>query len=156
MAMDNKSKLKGRPIAADPNAPSTEPGVPAFIAKLQGAPVYFGFAVLEDVVVEGFTLGEIADFEAEPTDYGDSFVIAPDGSRCGLVWEVTDSSYFQQVISPEMGRWGVWGVSFPFPMDSRTNARRNLESILPKLKKEWMAWRERYQTHPQSAARHFR
>ncbi len=52
---------------------------------------------LDDVVVEGFTFGKITDFDAEPCDMGDAFVIAPDGSRAGLVWEVGEKSYFRQV-----------------------------------------------------------
>ncbi|HEY6970371.1 MAG TPA: hypothetical protein VJA94_14275 [Candidatus Angelobacter sp.] len=132
-------------MAVDPGAESAEPGLPAFIAKPAGAPVYHGFVVLDDVVVEGFTLGKISDFEAEPMDYGDGFVIAPDGGRCGLVWEVNQEPYFQEVCPHEPDRWGVWGVSFPYTMNSRENARRNLEFILPKLKQEWLRWRERYQ-----------
>ena len=92
--------------------------------------------------MERFTLGMITDFEAEPCHEGDGFVIAPDDSRCGLVWEVSTRVYFETVIAPEQNRWGVWGVSFPHPMDSRENARRNLERILPRLKQEWNRWRE--------------
>jgi hypothetical protein len=40
-----------------------------------------GSFILDDVTAEGFTLGKITDFEAEPCDEGDAFVIAPDGSR---------------------------------------------------------------------------
>ena len=38
--------------------------------------------------VDGFTLGTITDFEAEPSHFGDAFVVAPDGGRGGLIWEV--------------------------------------------------------------------
>lgn len=58
-----------------------------------------------DVSAGGFTLGKITDFEAEPCDEGDDFVVAPDGSRAGLVWEVYDPPYFQEVRSIETGRW---------------------------------------------------
>lgn len=128
----------------DPKAVSAQPGTPAFLAPPKGSPIYYGFVVLEDVVAGGFTMGKITDFEAEPTDVGDGFVIAPDGSRCGLVWEVFQKAYFQEVCPHEPGRWGVWGVSFPHPMNSRENARRNLEFILPNLKEEWRRWRERF------------
>jgi hypothetical protein len=46
--------------------------------------VYYGFVVLDDVDVDGFTLGKITDWEAEPCETGDAFVIAPDGSRAGF------------------------------------------------------------------------
>lgn len=134
-------KVTGRPLAVDSDATSAEPGLPAFIARPQDAPVYYGFVVLSDVVVEGFTFGKITDFEAEPTDYGDAFVIAPDNSRCGLVWEVDSQRYFKEVIGLEEGRWGVWAVAFPHPMNNRENARRNLEHILPELKVQWERWR---------------
>jgi len=84
----------------------------------------------------------LTDFEAEPCDEGDAFVIAPDGSQAGLVWEVCDPSYFREVTPIEAGRWGV---GFRLPMNSRENARRNLESILPELKLRWAEWKSRFQ-----------
>lgn len=131
----------GRRVAVDPAAPSASPTEPAFIAPPAGAPVYYGFQVLPDVVVEGFTYGKITDFELEHCNEGDAFVVAPDNSRAGLVWEVSDNSYFREVCAPEVDRWGVWDVSFPHPMTSRENARKNLEWILPELKKRWEEWR---------------
>ena len=86
---------KGRPLAIDATAQSASPTEPAFVARPEGAPVYHGFVVLDDVTADGFTLGKITDFEAEPCDEGDAFVIAPDGSRAGLVWEIHEPPYFQ-------------------------------------------------------------
>jgi hypothetical protein len=140
MPDDSIKPLIGQPLAIDPSAESASAAEPAFIAPPAGAPVYYGFLVLHDVVIEGFTLGKITDFEAQPSSYGDAFVIAPDGFRAGLVWEVLESAYFQEVRPPEPERWGVWGVSFPFTMDSRENAQRNLEFILPHLKEKWQEW----------------
>jgi hypothetical protein len=71
-------------------------------------------------------------------------VIAPDGSRAGLVWEVYNPPYFQEVRPIETGRWGVWGVGFCLPMNSRENARRNLASILPELKLRWAEWKAQF------------
>jgi hypothetical protein len=121
----------GRPLAIDATGKRASPTEPAFIARPDGAPVYYGFVTLDDVNVDGFTLGKITDFEAEPCDEGDAFVIAPDGSRAGLVWEVYEPQYFQEVSPIETDRWGVWDVGFRLPMNSRENARRNLESIIP-------------------------
>jgi hypothetical protein len=134
----------GRPLAVDPNARSASAAEPAFIARPDGAPVYHGFVVLDDVTVDGFTLGKITDWEAEPCETGDAFVIAPDESRAGLVWEVCDPPYFREVLKIEADRWGVWGVGFDLPMNSRTNARKNLESILPELKLRWAEWKSRF------------
>jgi hypothetical protein len=99
---------------------------------------------LTDVAVDGFTFGKITDFEVEPCNDGDAFVIAPDGSRARLVWEVSEKYSFRQVCSPELDRWGVWGVSFIHAMTSRDNVRKNLGSILPELKKHWEDWRRKY------------
>jgi hypothetical protein len=130
----------GRPLAVDNKAERSSPTEPAFVARPQGAAVYHGFIVLDEIAVDGFTLGKITDWEAEPCETGDAFVIAPDGSRAGLIWEVCDKRYFDEVLRLEQTRWGVWGVSFPFPMNSRENARKNLESILPELKLRWSEW----------------
>jgi hypothetical protein len=79
---------------------------------------------------------------------GDAFVIAPDGSRAGLVWEACDPPYFQETMPIEADRWGVWGVGFRLPMNSRENARRNLESILPELQLRWAEWKARFSGSP--------
>jgi hypothetical protein len=134
----------GRPLALDPAAPSASPVQPAFLSRPDGAPVYHGFRILEDVVEEGFTFGIITDFELQPADEGDAFVVAPDGSRAGLVWTKSDEAAFEQLCGLEPGRWGVWGVSFPYPMESRENVRRNLRFVLPKLKEQWDTWRQRF------------
>jgi hypothetical protein len=67
---------KGRPLAIDATAQSAWRTEPPFIARPEGAPVYYGFVVLDDVIVDGFTLGKITDFEAEPCDGHDA------GKRC--------------------------------------------------------------------------
>lgn len=135
---------RGRPLAIDHKAASTSPTEPAFIARPEGAPVYHGFVTLDDIAIEGFTLGKITDWEAEPCDTGDAFVIAPDGSRAGIVWEVCDPAYFEEIMPMEADRWGVWGVGFALPMDSHENARKNLDSILPELKLRWAEWKTRF------------
>ena len=125
-------------MAVDATASSASNSLPGFLARPSGAPVYHGFRVLDDVVVDGFTLGAITDFEAELTIEGDSFVIAPDDSRAGLVWEVTSRRYFERVCEETDERWGVWAASFPLPMTSRKNVRANLTAILPLLKPNGM------------------
>src|SRR6516162_6237128 len=114
---------------------------PAFGAKPRGAPIHHGFPSLS-IVVEGFTFGKISDFDAEPCTEGDAFVVAPDNSRAGLVWEVSGNSYFQEVCPADSNRWGVWPASFPHPMTNHENVRRNFEHILPQLKRRWQEWRD--------------
>jgi hypothetical protein len=100
-------------LAIDRHAQSAFSTEPAFIAWPAGAPVYHGFVILQDVSADGFVFGKISDFEAESSDYGDAFVIAPDNSRAGLVWEVLDNSYFREVLPPDPNRWGRLGRFFP-------------------------------------------
>ena len=139
--MSKDEEPKGKPVAIDPSAVSASPTEPAFAAPPKGAPVYHGFVVLDDVSVEGFTFGAITDFEAEPCDVGDAFVVAPDGSRAGLAWEVSPTAYIEEVRPFERERWGVWAVSFPYPMINRVNARKNLVAVLPELKARWEQWK---------------
>lgn len=148
--MEDPTTTRCRQLAIDPQAVSAKSDKPAFIARPLCAAVYYGFVVLKDVAVDGFTLGKISDFEVEHLNSGDGFVVAPDGSRCGLVWEVSAEPYFSQVCQPEPERWGVWSVSFPHPMNGRENARRNLEFILPELKTQWKLWREQHRSRHHS------
>ena len=140
--MSEHQKAKSKPVAIDHDAVSASPTEPAFVAPPKGAPAYHGFVVLEDVTLEGFTLGAITDFEAEPCDAGDAFIVAPDGNRAGLVWEVSVTTYMEEVRAFEPSRWGVWAVSFPYPMDNRANARKNLAVVLPQLRARWEEWRQ--------------
>ena len=96
--MRDNHELKGQPLAIDPKAASTSRTQPAFVARPDGAPMYRGFVGLEDVNIEGFILGAITDVEAERCDAGDAFVIAPDGSRGGLGWEVSTQHYVENVL----------------------------------------------------------
>src|SRR5262249_33225787 len=75
------------------------------------------------------------------SDYGDAFVVAPDGSRAGLNWEVLQAHRLEEVCGYDPGRWGVWYVNFPYPLVSRENARKNLAHVLPGLREKWSAWR---------------
>jgi hypothetical protein len=78
-------------------------------------PVYYGFPIIESSEVEGFRYGMITDFVADPDTWGDAFVVAPGGTRAGLVWESELSApYFSEVLPPTEDRWGVgeWAPSF--------------------------------------------
>jgi hypothetical protein len=150
--LEREGGLHGGPIAVDLNAESAEENVPAFVARPPGAPVYHGFDVLQDVVLDGFRYGAITDVEAEPCSEGDGFVVAPDNSRAGLVWEVGTGDTLREVVPPDDNRWGVWGVWFPHPMTNRENARLNLECVLPLLKEKWEHWRSRRRESAESDA----
>lgn len=139
--MSEPEEHKGKPLAVDRHAASASPTEPAFVGRPNGAPVYHGFRVLEDVTVEGFTFGAITDFETEPCEAGDAFVVAPDGSRAGLVWEVGAARDIEQVLPLEPERWGVWAVWFPHPMRTHADARNNLATVVPDLKARWQEWK---------------
>ena len=133
---------QGHPLSADAETATAQPGLPGFIARPKGTPVYHGFPVFADAEVDGFRFGTITDFEAEDgaTD-GDAFVVAPDGSRAGLVWERSSEAFVEENLPPTPDRWGVWNVGFPYPMQTRADAKRNLEAIVPLLKEHWDRWR---------------
>ena len=120
----------GRKLVLDPNAPSAAAETAAFLAPPEGAPVYHGFACLDLPAVDGWRFGEITPFIGE--EAGDAFVIAPDGTRAGLVWEIGVGE-FQEVLPPEPLRWGVYAVWFAEPNSSAEALQRNLRALLPEL-----------------------
>ena len=112
-------------------------GVPAFLARPDGSPVYHGFVVIEDSLTDGWRYGAIAAFEGvNGEEEGDGFVIAPDGTRAGVVWAV-DSPDFEIISPPSIGRWGVYAVRFPTPVSSRNDLIRNFRPVLPMFKKQY-------------------
>jgi hypothetical protein len=126
--------MKGRPLVIDPNALSAKAGEPAFVAKPDGAPVYHGFPVIEESETDGWKYGAITAFEGVRDEkQGDGFVIAPDGSRAGIVWD-TGGAHFSVILPPGEGRWGVYGVRFPTAVSSRQDLIQNFRAVLPQLK----------------------
>jgi len=103
---------QGKKLLLDPAAESANSALPAFIARPIGAPVYHGFAVLPESYTDGWCFGVISDY-ADPNgcDWGDAYVIAPDGSRAGIVWQVGEGTTYQ-VLPPDASRWGVYGLWF--------------------------------------------
>jgi tetratricopeptide (TPR) repeat protein len=129
-----------RPPAVDMSAESATPDMPSFAAPPAGAKPYHGFPLLDNVTASGFRLGMITNFLAFPETHGDAYVIAPDGSRAGLVWEESDRTYFEQAGPISEDRWGVWAAGFVYPMRSKEDARKNLETIVPGLRDAWQRW----------------
>lgn len=137
--MPRSDKAAGLPLSIDVGAKSASHDLPAFLARPEGEPVYHGFQVLEGVEVDGFRLGTISALG--PAEYGDAFIIAPDGARAGLVWQVGNGEDVHEILPFEPGRWGVWGLDFPSRMRSIDDARRNLEALVPRLHEKWEAWK---------------
>jgi hypothetical protein len=125
---------KGQPIRLDEEAASADPNLPAFISRPPNAPVYHGFALLKDSELEGFVFGAITEPNGtEPAEWGDAFVVAPNGSRAGIVWQVGTGEP-SIVCEPSEGRWGVYAFHFAAPITSEAELVEHLHSILPVLK----------------------
>jgi hypothetical protein len=122
---------KGWKLLIDPGAKSADPTQPAFIARPAGAPVYHGFPVVPETETEGWLFGAITEFIS--SDAGDGYVVAPDGSHAGLVWEVGPGS-FEQILPPDPKRWGVYAVWFPHPIHTIQDLITNFRAVLPDLK----------------------
>jgi hypothetical protein len=142
--MINNKDSRHMDVAWNPDAKSAVEGVPGFIARPDGEPVYYGFPILDDVNVEGFKLGMITNFEADHYSCGDAFVVAPDNSRCGLIWTESSSVFLEEVSPLAPDRWGVWRAGFRLPMTNRANAMENLRSIVPLLTDRWSMWKEQF------------
>jgi hypothetical protein len=98
---------RGQPVRLDQNAMSSDPELPAFIARPPNAPVYHGFPLLKNSELEGFVFGAITEPKGKrPVEWGDAFVVAPNGSRAGIVWQVGKGEP-RIVCEPSNGRWGV-------------------------------------------------
>lgn len=136
---EKKRKLEGQVAREDPSAVSARPGLPAFLAPPAGAPAYYGFPLLPQSEKEGFVFGVITSPRPGAT-WGDAYVVAPDGSRAGIVW-VTEGPVTEVVLTPEPTRWGVYQFQFQPPVDSDVDLIQRLHAILPRLKELYGAAR---------------
>jgi hypothetical protein len=129
------SKPSGKRVLTDDAAVSASRDLPAFLARPDGAPVYHGFPLLEESLTDGWRLGAISAFDDDPDgcDFGDAYVVAPDGSRAGLVWAV---GVFEthEVCPPTSDRWGVYGIAFPRVVRSAADLVEFFRAVLPELK----------------------
>jgi hypothetical protein len=124
----------GQVAREDASAVSARPGMPAFLARPSGAPAYYGFPLLPNSEKDGFVFGAITrPHTGVSAVWGDAYVVAPDGSRAGIVW-VTEGPVREVVFPPEPGRWGVYQFRFEQPVESDAELIRNLHAILPRLK----------------------
>jgi hypothetical protein len=129
----------GQVAREDPSAVPARPGMPAFLAPPAGAPAYYGFPLLPNSEKDGFVFGAITRPRTGTSAvWGDAYVVAPDGSRAGIVW-VTEGPVTEVVFPPEPGRWGVYQFRFERPVESDAELVRNLHAILPRLKELYAA-----------------
>ena len=130
----NEGTRKGQPVRLDDAAISADADLPAFIAKPRDAPVYHGFPILKNSECEGFSFGTITEPNGtEPAEWGDAFVVAPNGSRAGIVWQIGHGEP-TILCEPSEGRWGVYGFYFDSPIKTEEELVRHLRSLVPALK----------------------
>ena len=98
--------------------------------------VYHGFVIVPETCTDGWCLGTITEFEdPKGCTAGDAFVIAPDGSRAGLVWEV-GSEALQEILPPDAERWGVYAIWFPHAIRTVADLVAAFRAVLPQLKEK--------------------
>jgi hypothetical protein len=141
--MDEQSPLQpeGVPLRLDDDALSADPSLPAFLARPKGAPVYHGFPMLEHSRTDdGWCFGTISEPDcSEGRDWGDAFVVAPDGSRAGIIWEVGQST-MEVSLPPDEDRWGVFHVGFARRVHDETGLVEQLREWLPELRRLHLIW----------------
>ena len=129
----------GNALLEDPDQPS-ESDLPAFLDPPEGAPPYYGFPLVPETMTDGWCLGVITEYEEEGPEgctEGDAFVVAPDGSRAGLVWDVgeeIEGEECEEICEPDEERWGVYQVWFPRPVCKPEDLVLFFRAILPRLK----------------------
>jgi hypothetical protein len=125
------------PLRLDAEAVSVDDELPAFLARPEGAKVYHGFPLIEETETEGWYYGAITEFlEPGGCVSGDGFVVAPDGTRAGLVWE-SGTGQFEEISAPEKERWGVYGVWFPKTIFTIDDLVVCFRAVLPQLQKRY-------------------
>lgn len=124
----------GKPLRLDPQAQSSSSDLPAFLARPADAPVYHGFPPVAATETDGWCYGAITEFEdSDGCTEGDGFVVAPDGSRAGLVWAVGNFQT-EELLPPDADRWGVYSMAFPRPVRTTGDIVECFHAVLPQLK----------------------
>ena len=135
-------KPEGVPLRLDADAESADSSLPALISRPEGAPVYHGLPLLEESrTSDGWCFGTISDPACpEGLDWGDAFVVAPDGSRAGLIWQV-GAAVLEVSVLPEQAHWGVYKVGFTHPVHNDQELVEQLREWLPELRRIYREWR---------------
>ena len=125
---------RGQVGRMDPEAKSMDPELPPFLAAPPHAPVYHGFPLLPQSRLDDFVFGLITEVQGDPpASWGDAFVVAPNGSRAGIVWQ-SGTGEAHEICSPSAGRWGVYGFYFKRPIRCDADLVAELHAVLPEIK----------------------
>ena len=123
----------GKKIFQDDKAQSRTQGMPAFLSRPEGAPIYYGFPLVEETRTDGWCFGAITEFQdPQGCNEGDGFVIAPHGSRAGLAWSVGDFAA-REICPPDETRWGVYEVAFAKAVRTVDDLVQCFRTLLPEL-----------------------
>lgn len=71
-----------------------------------------------------------------PKRCGDLFVAAPNGDQAGIAWESAGPDLLRLAEASE-GRWGVFQVRFPFPVNCAGDLILNFHAVLPLLQQAY-------------------
>ena len=131
-------------LLLDETADSAQANLPAFLARPEGAPPYYGFLLIEETNIDGWRFGAITEFLEPDTpdgyESGDGFVEAPDGSRAGIVWQIGPLEV-EEILPPD-DRWGVWSVNFPRSIRGMADLQFNFSQVLPLLQEKYRQIKE--------------
>lgn len=98
--------------------------------------IYHGYPVISATACNGWYFGALSDSEtgAILDTSGDGYVVAPDGSRADLLWQIGFGD-LTQVLPPDAERWGVYAVWFPKPITTVEDLVFGFRFALPDLQK---------------------
>jgi hypothetical protein len=141
MSHPNSDGPQGIPLRLDTGAESADPSLPAFLARPANAPVYHGFPILEESrTADGWCFGTITDFdERGGSEFGDAFVVAPDNTRAGIIWQVGPPN-LEVCKPPDENRWGVFNVWVARAVRQTSDLVGQLQVWLPELRRRHMEW----------------
>jgi hypothetical protein len=94
---------------------------------------YEGYPLLPETAIDGFVFGTITALDPNRSA-GGGYLQGPDGSRCGLQWELSESPFIMRIEGPDAERWGLYRVGFTRPVATSADLVFNLRLVLPKLK----------------------
>ena len=98
-----------------------------------------GYPVIAATEFEGWFFGAITEFlENAPDMSGDGFVVAPDGSRADLLWQIGIGEC-TEILPADESRWGVYSVWFPKPINTLDDLIFGFRFLLPDLQKYFHA-----------------
>ena len=124
---------QGTQLKLDDAAAIASPDLPDFLAKPDGAHAYHRFPLVPETMTDGWCLGAITEYEdPDGCDSGDAYVVAPDGSRAGLVWDV-GTGKIGEICPPDKSRWGIYQVWFKRPVRTTDDLVAAFRTVLPEL-----------------------